>query len=274
MAPLRRIALMTQWTEFDAGAERAALALAQELKLPLTVIVPLLTNPEFEIVAHDLVADTEAAAARSAAGFRTHARAAGVTVEVRVRRGDEPWREVVDEARAARADLIVTRRRGHRSFFGKLRVGDMVRQVAAHSPCPLMMVPRTATTPAQRILAAVHDGPDAEPVASAAVLASMLGIALEVLAVSTEDAAGAGGRSLLHAPALADLDGLRLERTVGAGRLADAIASALRERPADLLALGIEAEDARQGELGAAVEAIVGESACATLLVRLQPRSS
>lgn len=274
MAPLRHIALMTQWTEFDAGAERVALDLAQRLELPLTVIVPLLTNPEFEIVAHDLVADAEAATARSAADFRTRARAAGVTAEVRVRRGDEPWRDVVDEARAARADLIVTRRRGHRSFFGKLRVGDLVRQIAAHSPCPLMMVPRAATAPARRILAAVHDGSEVEPVASAAMLASMLGLAVEVLAVSPGNAAVAGERSLRHAPGLADLEGLRIERTVGDGRLAEAIASALRERPADLLALGIEATDARLGRLGSAVEAIVGESACATLLVRVQPRSS
>ncbi len=63
MTPLRRIALMTQWTEFDSGAERVALELAQRVKLPLTVVVPLLSNPEFEVVAHDLVAEEEAATA-------------------------------------------------------------------------------------------------------------------------------------------------------------------------------------------------------------------
>jgi nucleotide-binding universal stress UspA family protein len=277
MTPLHRIALMTQWTEFDAGAERVALELAQRLKLPLTLIVPLLTNPELEVVAQDLVAEAEAATARSVDEFQARARTAGVTAEIRVRRGDELWREVVDEARAAQADLIVTRRRGHRSFFGKLHVGEMVRQIAAHAPCPLMVVPRRATTPAQRVVVAVDAESDIgsadEPIASAAVLASMLGLALEIVAVSSGNAT-ADERWLQRAETLSDQWGLRIERTVVRGRLTDAVASRLRERPADLLALGIDTDNARHGRLGDAVEAIVGESACATLLVRTQARSS
>lgn len=274
MAPLRRIALMTQWTEFDAGAERVALELAQRLGSPLAVIVPLLTNPEFEVVAHDLVAEAEAATAQAVAEFQARARAAGVTAELRVRRSDEPWRAVVDETRAAQADLIVTRRRGHRGFLGKLRVGEMVRRIAAHSPCPLMMVPRVAPTPAQRVLVAVDAAPDGEPIAGAAALASRLGLALEILAVPPANAADAGERWLQRAMSLADRNGVRAEGSVGRGRLAAAIASRLRVRPADLLALGIEAADARHGRLGDAVEAIVGATACATLLVRMQARSS
>ena len=49
--PLRRIALMTQWTEFDSGAERAAIGLAQKIERPLSVVVPLFSNPEYEVVA-------------------------------------------------------------------------------------------------------------------------------------------------------------------------------------------------------------------------------
>lgn len=278
MPPLHRIALMTQWTEFDAGAERVALELAQRLKLPLTLIVPLLTNPELEVVAHELVAEAEAATARSVAEFQARARAAGVAAEIRVRRGDELWREVVDETRVAQTDLIVTRRRGRRGFFGKLHVGEMVRQIAAHAPCPLMVVPRRATTPAQRVLVAVDAEQDigsaGEPIASAAVLASMLGLPLEVVAVSPGNATDAGERWLQRAETIAYQSGLRVERSVVHGRLADAVASSLREGPADLLALGIDAGNAQHGRLGDAVEAIVGGSACATLLVRTQARSS
>jgi nucleotide-binding universal stress UspA family protein len=274
MPSLRRIALMTQWTEFDAGAERVALELAQRLELPLAVIVPLLTNPEFEVVAHDLVADAEAATARSGAEFQARARAAQVTAEIRVRRSDEPWRAVVDETGAAQADLIVTRRRGHRGFLGRHRVGEMVRRIAAHSPCPLMMVPRLATTPAQRVLVAIDAAPEGEPTASAAALASRLGLALEILAVPAQDAADTGEPWLQRARSIADLGGVPADAAAGRGPLAAAIASRLRERPADLLALGIDAADARHGRLGDAVEAIVGETACATLLVRMQARSS
>jgi nucleotide-binding universal stress UspA family protein len=274
MTALQCIALMTEWTEFDSGAERVALDLARRLGLPLTVIVPLLTNPEFEVVAHELVAEAESATARSVAGFRAVAHAAGVTSEVRVRRGEEPWREVVEEARAARADLLVTRRRGRRGLLGKLRVGEMVRQIAAHAPCPLMMVPRLATTPARRVLVALDAEPGAEPIASAAVLASTLGLELELLAVPPGDATDAAERWLQRAGSVADRYGLATERTIRREALADAVAATLRERPADLLAIGIEAGGAHHGKLGGAVEAIVGGSACATLLVPTQARSS
>lgn len=275
MTPLRRIALMTQWTEFDAGAESVALELAQRLKLPLTVVVPLLSNPEFEVVAPDLVADAEAATARAVAAFNTRVREAGVTAEIRVRRGDELWREVVDETRAAQADLIVTRRRGHRGFLGKLRVGEMVRQIAAHAPCPLMMVPHQAVTPSQGILVAVDAESNLESaITSAAVLASTLGIALDVLMVPQASAPDAGERWLQRAQAIAQQSGLRVGGAIGHGRRSDAIADRLRERPADLLVLGIDPADARHGRVGDTVEAIVGGSACATLLVRTQARLS
>lgn len=267
---LRRLALMTQWTEFDAGAERAALELAQRARLPLTVIVPLYSNPELEVVAHELVADAEAATARAAADFDARVRAAGVTAELRVRRGDELWREVVDEARAAKADLIVARRRGHRSFLGKLRVGAVVREIAARAPCPLLMVPRAAVLPSRRALVVLESMAAAEAaVRPAAALAALLGIALEVVAASAPSAEE-GVRWLQRAQAVAQALNVRVDATVERVALADTVAARLASQAVDLLVLAVEDGTARHGRLGETVEAIVGGAPCATLLVRPQ----
>jgi len=271
---LQSIALMTQWTEFDAGAERMAIELARRLKLPLTVIVPLFSNPEFEVVAHDLVADAEAATAHGVADFKARVQAVGVTAEIRVRRGDELWREVVEEARTEQVGLIVTRRRGHRGFLGKLKVGEMVRQIAAHAPCPLMMVPREAKVPSHGILVAIDAESNLEPaIASAATLASALGLTLEVLVAPSAQTPEVGGWAE-QARSIARRAGLKVEVTVGHEHLVDAVASRQSAGRADLLVLGIEPSAARHGKLGDAVEAIVGGSACATLLVHTQPRPS
>ena len=48
------------------------------------------------------------------------ARAEGVTLDLRVRHGEEPFAEIVDEARERAADLIVIRRRGKRSLLANL----------------------------------------------------------------------------------------------------------------------------------------------------------
>jgi len=266
----RRIALMTQWTEFDAGAERVALQLAGRARRPLTVIVPLFSNPELEVVAPARVADAEAATARAAAAFEARVRTAGLESELCVRRGDELWREVVDAARAARADFVVTRRRGHRGFLGQLRVGEMVREVAAHSPCPLLMVPRAAELPARRALV-VLDSPAAVDAAvpPASALAALLGLELEMVAVAAPDAvAGAGW--LQRAQGLLQRAAMRAEGTVVAAPLVDAVSARLAARSIDLLVLGVDPGAARHGRLGPAVEAIVGGAPCATLLVRPQ----
>lgn len=269
MTPLRRIALMTQWTEFDSGAESVALELAQRLKLPMTVVVPLLSNPEFEVVAHELVAQEEAATATAVASFSARARAAGVAAEIRVRRGDEPWREVVDDARSAQFDLLVTRRRGHRGFLGKLRVGEMVRQIAARAPCPVMMVPRAAGAPRRGILAVVESGAVVEPeVRSAAALAGSLGIPLGVLVVVADRQSRHRGEALLQRAAdVARQAHLSIDGGIAIGSIAAALASRTRANPVDLLVIGIATGRGSHGKLGATVEAIVGEASCATLLV-------
>jgi nucleotide-binding universal stress UspA family protein len=267
---LRRIALMTQWTEFDSGAERMALALAQKGQLALSIVVPLLSNPEFEVVAHALVADAEAATARAAADFDARVRAAGVQAELRVRRGDEPWREVVDGTRAAQADLIVTRRRGHRGFLGKLRVGEMVREIAAHAPCPLLMVPRAAALPSRRALVVIDsDAAVDAAVPPAAALADLLGVGLELVVVSATSAEE-GVRRLQRAQAAVRSTKLRTDGVVETGTLGEAVAARLSARSVDLLVLGVEPGQARHGRLGEVVETIVGGAPCATLLVRPQ----
>jgi nucleotide-binding universal stress UspA family protein len=272
---LRRIALMTQWTEFDAGAESAAIEMAGRLQVPLGVVVPLLSNPEYEILAHDRVEKEETATAHATAAFIGRARTAGVAVEVRVRRGDELWREVVNELRSGQIDLLITRRRGHRSFLGKLRVGQMVRQIAAHSPCPVMMVPRAARAPEHRMLVVVESASAVGPqMQHATALAKALGLPLDILVVVAARDAQPQGEGLLQvAVESAKLTNLPVTGSVRTGPLAEVLASSISAIPADLLVMGIDPIPASHGKLGDAVETVVGGVPCATLLVGMQTPS-
>ena len=46
-----RLLLATEHSEFDAGSEAMAFALAQRCQLPLATVVPLVSNPEYEALA-------------------------------------------------------------------------------------------------------------------------------------------------------------------------------------------------------------------------------
>lgn len=266
-AALSRLLLATEWTPFDAGAEAAALDLARRLRRPLDVIVPLLANPEYEVVEPARIAASEEEAARGAQAFRARAEAAGVAAQVRIRRGDEPWREIVEEARSQSADLLVVRRRGRRSFLGNLRIGEMVRRVAMHAPCPTLMVPRAARAPTQRVLCVCEAATDAARVAPvAAALAAALALPLSVLVDAHEDAT-AGARLLQCAYEQAAACGVSARGELLAADLVTRVLARASELGADLLVLGLARDRSAFGRFSRTGESLVAQAACASCLV-------
>lgn len=149
-----RLLLATEHTEFDRGAETLALALAGLRGVPLAIVLPLVSNPEYETLAPQVAAHAEQDAARRLEQLREQARLAGIAVDLRVRRGEEPYREIVDEARERASDLLVIRRRGKRSVLANLLLGEMVTKVVTHAPCNVLVAPRGAGIWRHRVLVA------------------------------------------------------------------------------------------------------------------------
>ena len=271
--PYTRLLLATEHTEFDAGAEAVAVALARERGVPLAGVVPIVSNVEYESVASELVARVEESVHARVVALRADAARAGVDLEVRVRRGEEPWREIVAEAKERNADLLVIRRRGKRSFLADLMVGEMVGKVATHAPCSALLVPRAARLWTRRVLAAV-DATRAAPsvVQAAARVAVEAGLPLTVVSVAvhdtaeeraTADAAVAGAIAAARGLG-ADVDG----RTV-AGRAAEAIVVLAAELNADLIVAGRGGPSSHgRFHFGGNAHRIVGLAAGAVLVVK------
>src|SRR5512136_1630627 len=97
--PFNRILLATEHTEFDTGAERLAFAMAKRCGLPLLVVVPMLDNAEYEAEMPELVLRDEREVASKIAALHKQAEAAGIQLDVRVRRSSEIHAGIVDEAK-------------------------------------------------------------------------------------------------------------------------------------------------------------------------------
>lgn len=180
--------LATEHSEFDVGAERVALALAKRFSLPLAAVLPIAGNAEFDSVAPALAARADAAAAQKLGQLNALAAAQGVLLAIQVRRGPEPFREIVDEARARHADLIVIRRRGRPGLLANLLVGEMVSKVVAHAPCSVLVNARGAQIWTRRVLVAVDpSAPDLASVVLAARVAAESGLPLTVVCVAERD---------------------------------------------------------------------------------------
>lgn len=238
--PFNCILLATEHTEFDAGAERMAFAMAKRCGVPLRVVVPIVSNPEYEAEMPDLALRAEREAGKKIELLRNSAQATGVQLDVRVRRGAEPWREIVAEAVESKADLIVIRRRGRPGFLSRLLVGEMVSKVIRDATCSVMTVPRAAEFWKRGVLAAVGDTPDAQKISTvAATIAKVCDLPLTIASAAENEEALPRIESLntLNV-ALATSITANVKGRVGVGQAVEQTLAAVKETSADLVVIG------------------------------------
>lgn len=275
--PFGHLLLATERSEHDLPAETTALAMAARCGLPLRVVVPVRSNPEYEIAAPQLALREEKALAARLAELKAQATQAGVTLDLVLRRGEEPWREIVAEAVACGADLLVTRHRGRQGILARLLVGEMVTKVAGHAPCSMLMVPPPGGIWSRHVLAAVDASPHAAAVArQAAAVAATCGLPMTLVSVAVDDspaardaadaiARRAGAAAVQAVPGLASPPAL----CVATGRAYEAIVRTADAVGADLLVLGRRGEtDLADLLLGSTAQRVVGLAQRAVLLVQ------
>ena len=268
----QRILLATEHTEFDQGAERVALELARHCALPLRVVRPLVSNPEYEALAPAVAERAAREAAKGMDELRAQAQGVGVELTVKVRSGEEPWREIVDEAVSAQADLLVTRRRGKRSWLARLLVGEMVSKVVGHAPCPVLMVPRAAHMWTGGVLAAVDGSPISAHVAqAAAVVAQRCNAPLTIACVAASEAQAEVERAqaaIFEASAAATAAGaLKVNGRLLAGTVHEHLLAAAD--PKDLIVIGRHVHTALHGTaLGGTVHKVIGLAVGPVLVVK------
>ncbi len=254
--PFKRILLATEHTEFDTGAERLAFEMARRCGLPLMAVLPVVSNPEFEIAAPQLAARNDREAASKVDALRSTAMQLGVQLEIHVRRGEEPYREILNEAKEKQADLIITRRRGKRSFLAKLLVGEMVSKVAGHAPCSVLLAPRNGAMWSNGVLAAVDDSEHSLRITStAASIARECALPLTILSVAETAALHEKAEVIVsrHAGTVAGLN-VVVRQLVLTGSPHEQILAASKSVGADLIVVG------RLGESNAVVRMLLGST--------------
>lgn len=258
-----RLLLATEHTEFDAGAEAVAISMAQRCQLPLVTVLPLVSNPEYEALAPQIAARAEQEAAVKITEIRARAQAQGVAIDLRVRRGEEPYREIVDEARERNSELIIVRRRGKRGFLANLLVGEMVSKVLAHAPCHVLFAPRDAHMWNQGVLVAAEPGAQGlRLVKTAAAVAAECGLPLHLVYVAASETKSASITDFLaEAQAEAMQLGVNLQTELRYGKVYTEILAAASARQVDLLVIGSRGDShIGRAMIGGVAQKIIGLS--------------
>ena len=267
--PYRRLLLASEHSEFDTGAEALALALARHWALPLAAVMPVVSNPELESAAPELAARLDEQASTRREALETMAAAQQVPIEVSVRRGQEPYAEIVADARERNADLIVIRRRGHRGLLANLLVGEMVSKVVAHAPCDVLVNGRMVRLWSRRIVAAVDPGvPDAAVVERAARVASSFALPLTLVgAVDADDRLPAATLALQRTLASAQALGVEVDAQVRVGRAHDVVIESVRRCQGDLIVIGRHgAQRLPRAWIGGVAQKVLGLAECPVLV--------
>lgn len=270
--PFQRILLATEGTEFDVGAERLAIDLAARCALPLLAVTPVVSNPEFEIVAPQLAEKAEAEAVAHLDKLRQAAKACGVELRGSVRLGEAPYQEIVDEARERDADLIVLRRRGKRGFVANLLIGAMVHTVIGYAPCNVLVVPRAAQLWSRGLLLATDGSSHSDRATeAAAALALCWGLPVSVVCVPAhpqEDRSSASA-NVERAVAALRSAGVAATGHVPSGKPFEAVLAVGREAGADLIVVGRRGlGGAERLLLGSTSERVAGHADCPVMIVR------
>ncbi|MCF8211981.1 MAG: universal stress protein [Rhodoferax sp.] len=258
-----RLLLATEHSPFDVGAEAVALAMAQRCGLPLDAVLPLLSNPEFEALAPQIAARADREAAAKIAELRAQAASAGVTVAIEVRRGEELYEEIVQQALAQKSELIIIRRRGKRSFLAQLMVGEMVTKVVAHAPCHVLIVPREARMWSHRVLVAAEPSAQGQKIVTTAIaVAAQCNLPLHLVSVVAAEA--------LREPALnfakamqkqAERASVLLEADVPVGKPFEEILACQRRTKSDLILIGSKDDsDIHRALVGGVAQKVLGLS--------------
>lgn len=272
--PFKRILLATEHTEFDSGAERVAFEMARRCEVPLAAVVPVVSNPEFEIVAPELAVRAEREAAAKIAELRASAKKQGVHLDILARRGEEPYQEIVIEASERQADLIVIHRRDERSFLSNLLIGETVSKVVGHAPCDVLFVPRASGMWSHGVLAAIDTSMAAEPVtAVAAAIAVQCNLPLTIISVIQHDTPALHTeveRTISHTVAVATEAGAQVRSLILLGKPFEQVLETAKSLGADLIVVGRHGEsNVVRTPFGGTTQKIVGLSDRPVLVVRM-----
>ena len=157
MTKINRILCPIDFSEFSRRALDHAMAIARWYDAQVLAVhvhalgIPVALAPGAPVIVEPILMSEvdRAQVARELSAFVDAERATGVRVDTRVVEGTA-WREIIAEATAADADLIVLGTHG-RSGFERLLLGSVTEKIVRTAPCPVLTVP--------------HAAPDAVPIA-------------------------------------------------------------------------------------------------------------
>lgn len=273
MGRFERVLLLTDSSEFSAGAIREAIRLVQRTDGCLTALSVVMSNPEYESLAAKLLEKEKNEALLHLDQVKATAVAAGVECEIILRHGVEIYQEIVEEAENNQSDVIVMGRRGKHDLM-RLMMGSTTAKVIGYSHCPVLIVPRAALLEGNNILLAVDGSRYSDAAATAAAnLAKQLRVPIIVISVvhpsHTEVRRAEAEQAVKRVISLLQHGGTTVSGQVVTGRPAETIVETAQQQHSGLIVVGSHGRTGLEKLMvGSVSERVIGLAQGAVLVVR------
>jgi nucleotide-binding universal stress UspA family protein len=273
LARFERILVATDSSPFSADAVKVAIAMCKKSGAHLYPFTMVLTNPEYETVAPELVQKASEDAKAHLETIVAAAAEQGVGCTIKMRPGDSPHSEIVAAADEVNADLIVMGQQGRRGL-ARMMVGDATLRVIGAAKCSVLSVPVGAGMWQNRILLGTDGSRFSDAAAvSAAKIAHCCVAPITVVSAlvpsHSEKRQQEGREAVARTTAQLVRDGLEVEGVALPGEADDVIIKLAEEKGADLIVVGTHGRTGFGKVLvGSVSERVIGKAKCAVLVVK------
>jgi len=273
LARFERILVATDGSSFSADAVKVAIAMCVKSGAHLYPFNMVLTNPEYEALAPELVEKASEDVRAYLESVIVEADHQGVGCTILMRLGDRPDVEILAIAEEINADLVVMGQQGRRGL-ARMMVGDATLRVIGSATCSVLSVPVGAGMWQNRILLGTDGSRFADAAAvSAAKIAHCCAAPITVVSAlvpSHSEARQEEGREAVkRTTAQLRKDGLDVDGVALPGEADDVIIKLADEKHADLIVVGTHGRTGfGKVLLGSVSERVIGKAKCAVLVVK------
>ena len=138
-----KLLVATDGSEFSNAAVQEAIKIAGACSSILYVVFVFEISAEIELWDALSTDKLEAQMRKYLEGITKKAAKHGVRCEVILHLGDEPYKNIVSEAKKLKVNTIIMGSHG-RTGISRLMMGSVVSRVIGHAPCRVLVVPAKA----------------------------------------------------------------------------------------------------------------------------------
>jgi nucleotide-binding universal stress UspA family protein len=269
---MEKVLVATDGSEASRNAVVAGLDLAKicSSKIELIAVAVVLTNLEYDSALPWVIEDAEKEMQKKLEDVRDLVKQAGANCKIIVHRGEDPYREIIDEAVMNKVDIIVMGTHG-RTGIKRFVMGSVAGNVIGHAPCKVLVVPAGAKIDYGTLLVATDGSIHGDAAVSDAVaIAKRCDSSLIVLSVASSDEEIPTAEEIVkRALEVADKEGIRKEGIVLRGRAEEAIVEVAGQKSAGLILMGSHGRTGLMSVLmGSVTERVLGHGNTAVLVAK------